>query len=482
MGKELAVTPKDTAAGAEIPSTAPDKPVKKTKVLWWGDSPTTFTGYAVVNGNLAMGLHNTGRYEITFIGVNYRQVMKHNLPFFIYPLANNNDPFGLHELQRICDMEKPDIVFVNNDAFILGQKIPGPNMSPIEIFKSKFPGIPLISYFPVDGNTFSEVWSNEVIKKSDYSFTISKHSQNTIKECTGDAIDILPHGIDTKTFRPLDANRILALKRDQGEHWTNKFCVVSINRFQPRKGVNIMLKILQMFMNGYKVCSECGNYFQLDKEKCDLNKCNAPFETHNRKLDAMCYLHMNNADPYVGNTPADTLGAISKSVGFKDFNNQVFSPNFDVYSQAMSPDQVNNIYNIGDVFMTTTLGEGFGITTAEAMAAGTTVVGPKNTTFFEICKDTCRLVDNAGFVAIGHDSGQVRPVIDVAKAVQTLEDEYELWLSNDRKKVINKRARHQIEKHFQWAPQIEKLDKVIQRELNKPQVTQKAGEWLGTRS
>ena len=452
---------------------------KKIKILIWADGPMVPTGYGNVMRELSMGLYKTGKYEITYVAVNYRQVYKHGFPFFIYPLTNPNDPYGLLEIAGILQKEKPDIIFIDNDTFIMGETIPQFKMSPVEICKDIHPTVPIVAYFPVDGNSFSHIWGDSIIKKVDYTFTISKHGQRVIKDCTGLKVDTLPHGIDTKIYHPLDMNRILSLKRDQG--WEDKFVIVNINRFQPRKGINIGMRVLNLFINGYKICGKCGNWFPRHFTVCDLNNCPGPYNEVKRKLDAVCYFHMNSSDPHNGLTSADTLGEIAITAGFPMHNNQVFKPNYDIYQRNLSATQVNNVYNVADVFFNTTLGEGFGLTTAEAMATQTSVIGPKNTTFFEICGRTCRLVDNSGFVAIGHDSGQNRPTIDQVKAVRALDEEYKKWISNGRKKVFNKPARRRIEKFFQWPAMVKKLDGAIDRVLVQP-IKQEVGGWLGVKS
>ena len=45
---------------------------------------------------------------------------------------------------------------------------------------------------------------------------------------------------------------------------------------------------------------------------------------------------------------------------------------------------LNNIYNASDVYLTTTLGEGWGLTLTEAMATKTPIICPLSTSFIEI--------------------------------------------------------------------------------------------------
>jgi glycosyltransferase involved in cell wall biosynthesis len=71
-----------------------------------------------------------------------------------------------------------------------------------------------------------------------------------------------------------------------------------------------------------------------------------------------------------------------------------------------SVEVVNKIYNASDLFLTTTLGEGWGLSFSEAAATKTPIIAPKSTSFIEmsdngkrcylveILMPTCNLVDN----------------------------------------------------------------------------------------
>ena len=74
---------------------------KKTKVIFYGDSPTCATGFGQVSRNILPALHNSGRYEVDILGINYWGD-PHEYPFKIWPMAVNGqrDPYGRQRLQQ----------------------------------------------------------------------------------------------------------------------------------------------------------------------------------------------------------------------------------------------------------------------------------------------------------------------------------------------------------------------------------------------
>ncbi len=105
-----------------------------------------------------------------------------------------------------------------------------------------------------------------------------------------------------------------------------------------------------------------------------------------------------------------------------DFNEQ----------QGVSREFLNKIYAAADVFVSTTTGEGWGLTTTDAMAAGTPVVVPRNTASIEIIgehEERGCLVESGGdvdhmIVPYGHDSN-TRSIVHSDDMLRALEEVYE---------------------------------------------------------
>ena len=94
---------------------------KKTKLLYYGDAPNVSTGFGNVSENILTRLHNSGKYDITVLGVNHFG-FPHPFPFPIWPIgAGSNDPYGRERaVQMMAAPENEfDILFMMQDAFIL---------------------------------------------------------------------------------------------------------------------------------------------------------------------------------------------------------------------------------------------------------------------------------------------------------------------------------------------------------------------------
>jgi glycosyltransferase involved in cell wall biosynthesis len=101
-----------------------------------------------------------------------------------------------------------------------------------------------------------------------------------------------------------------------------------------------------------------------------------------------------------------------------------FSPN-----QGFPIEIVNLIYNASDVVVSTTLGEGFGLSWVEAMSTKTPVLMPDNTAMSEfITEDRGYLIksgsDNNLKTILTFDNEVLRPMVDVDDMVLKLLDIY----------------------------------------------------------
>ena len=93
---------------------------EKIRILYYGDSPSVSTGFGTVSRNILVPLYNTGKYDITVLGVNYWG-NPHPYKFQIWPVGNNpqRDPYGKQLVQERILSSDFDILFMVQDSFIL---------------------------------------------------------------------------------------------------------------------------------------------------------------------------------------------------------------------------------------------------------------------------------------------------------------------------------------------------------------------------
>ena len=84
------------------------------------------------------------------------------------------------------------------------------------------------------------------------------------------------------------------------------------------------------------------------------------------------YLHMTRENRDEGTC----LGLVARQLGLIEGEDVFFGdPNFVNGRPILSDEGLNRIYNAADLYLTTSLGEGWGLGVTEAMAAGTPVAG-----------------------------------------------------------------------------------------------------------
>lgn len=162
-------------------------------------------------------------------------------------------------------------------------------------------------------------------------------------------VKVIPHGTNTTDFYPArwsEPDKVESFRNEYFGDNAKKFIVTSVNRNQPRKDFPTLI----LGFNEY----------------------------HKQNPDSFLYLHTNPNDPM-----GHDLRAVLMQTSLQEGIDFALPPKH-LQNHKFSVDQLNLVYNASDVFATTTLGEGWGLTVTEAMATGTPVICPLNTSFTEI--------------------------------------------------------------------------------------------------
>ncbi len=348
---------------------------KKIKVLAYADAPTCATGFSTVARNIFETLYKTGRYEIDVLGINYWGD-PHQFPYRIWPTGVNGerDPYGRQKVAGMIPQMEYDILFLLQDTFILDFM---PTLLPhLKAQGKKFKSI---CYFPIDGAP-KEQWIKNV-DSADYLVAYSQFGKDAAKAAYHEVKDmeVIPHGANFTEFKPLPEEEVKKFRQMYFGQHADKFVVTNLNRNQHRK---------------------------------DIPRTIAAFKEFRKKVpESILYLHMAAKDQ-----GWDLLEVI-KAYGFDIKKDIIFPENFGP-NQGYPRQVVNMIYNASDLVVSTTLGEGWGLSWVEAMATKTPVLMPNNTAMTEnITEDrgyTCDSGTNAGlYTVLPHDNEIVRPLVDV---------------------------------------------------------------------
>lgn len=237
-------------------------------------------------------------------------------------------------------------------------------------------------------------------------------------------IRVITHGVDTNVYRPLPDR--LKLREDRSGGWIKPDDIVlaAICANQRRKDVIRSLEII------------------------------AKLREHDSRFKLL--MHMREIQPENDGISLKVAAAQLGLTHGLEWQCTDDGKNFRGLLGTLSEEDLNALYNCGDVFLTTTLGEGFGFGQVEAAAAGLIVAAPVHTACLEIMKKFAELGDpyrfiplpiESGTVCLNLDNSRLRHRVDLEAAVQRilkvcksydfsnrppLNDQIREWLSWDR--------------------------------------------------
>ena len=385
------------------------KDFKKLKVFAYCDSPTCATGFGTVSRNIFEGLYRTGRYDIDVFGINYWGD-PHQFPYRIWPAGTNNehDPYGRQKAVGMIPRMDFDILFLLQDTFImdfLPTLLPHLKTQRLKPFKS-------ILYFPVDSIIKAEWGKN--INDADTIVAYSEFGKaEALKVMDRPDMHVIPHGVNTKEYFPLPKEEAMAFRKQYFKSEADKFIITNLNRNQQRKDVP---RTIQAFK-----------------------------KLRQTVPNSLLYLHMAMQDQ------GWDLPEVCKQMGLDISKDVIFPQNFGP-NQGYPIEIVNALYNASDAIVSTTLGEGFGLSWIEAMATKTPVIMPNNTAMTEfITDDRGYLVDSGTtsslYTILPHDNEVLRPLVDVDHLASAMEWVY-LNPAEAAKKAEN--AYNWVRKDMEW--------------------------------
>ena len=365
----------------------------KARILAYGDYCCS-TGFATVMSNILRELHATGKYDIDVVGINYDggPYDTQKFPGNVWPAISalrQQGPYGdLHGRQVFLDMISQrdyDAVFIVQDTFIILPIV----QQILEVQRNKPKSFSTIYYYPFDCAPREE-WVKYCVNSFDFPVAYTEYAKEESRKIIGplaDAHSVIYHGTNIQNFFPLP-NKAETKKQLFGPQ-SDRFIIANINRNQGRKDVGRSFMILkELRRRGY--------------------------------TDPLLYMHMQETD-FGG-----SIMGMATNFGLepeKDFtlpNPQQFSAH-----QGFPVEVLNQIYNSADCYLTTTLGEGWGLSITEAMATKLPVVAPDNTSLPEILGDDrgWRIPSGATpthWITKENDNDRIRPLMDVEAAADAI--------------------------------------------------------------
>lgn len=375
------------------------------KILTTGDNPYVSTGYGTVWFNfLNVISKERPNWIIKHIGWQTRDreskrvvmdyVIKQedvgkkiaDLPgYFQLPMGKLE--YGYDAVKSALSKEKPDFFISLADVGFQGGYCEIVEEAKKNGWKGKW-----IAYVPIDTEEWAMTWS-EILSTPDIVVAMSKFGYERLsKHKEIEKLVLIPHGVDTSVFTPLKERNELKKKYQLD----GKFVVGFVGRNQSRKMPD---RLLLTFKNFAKGKNDVVLISHTDEEASEQGGISYPYLLWLFEI-------------------ADKVKLTKKRM---DMNTR----------QRIQPENLNEIYNMMDVFLYITGGEGFGLPGIECQSAGVPLLMAGNTTSFDLCREENKiptLLDKYGRKCISRGgNGVYFEYPDDLEGSKLLEKFYKLW-------------------------------------------------------
>lgn len=383
--------------------------MKKT-LLVVSDASVATTGFGRVAEAVLDRLHDTGKWNIKQLGINYFDG-DHDKPYRIFSATGGGvskmDWLGYERIKPLFDEIKPDAVLLFQDFWHISEYI------------ARIPNAPgIVAYFPVDAPNIKPTWAAPLAasthlctytnfgaeefaksvskvygKITDHLKEIGKDSvtkvnfeikngtldvpAKRIKDlCDPKNIHVIPHGVDQGKFFPVDKREA----RKRFDFKDDLFIVGNVNRNQYRKRLDLSLVAFSEFAK--------------DKE------------------DVLLVMH----DTIKSHEGWD-LPQLAEHLGISE---KVY-----ISETRLTNEDLNLLYNTFDVSINSGGGEGWGLTAMESASCKVPQILPNWSATKEIWEGYARLIDiQSVHYAIGRLNNE-HAVIDTGHLAEILNEFYE---------------------------------------------------------
>lgn len=298
--------------------------MSKPRLLWVGDAVQQ-TGFARVTHNVLA--HLTDRWDVHVLGINYLGD-PHPYPYAIYPAMLGGDVWGAQRFGDLVRRIEPHMVCLLQDPWIV----------PKYLNTDAPPDVPIVAYMPVDGKNLAMA---PAVNPLDCAIWYTKFGENEAVRAgyTGKNA-IIPHGVDPTVYFPGDMHEARAKMGLDKVLPKNAFIVGNINRNQPRKRIDLTIEGFARW-----------------------------WHMMGKPADAFLYLHCSRYDIGYDVVQLARYYGIAKHMIMSKVK---LKP-----GDAISETALRIMYQCLSAHMSTTLGEGWGLTTHEAMACGIATAVPE---------------------------------------------------------------------------------------------------------
>ncbi len=321
--------------------------MKKIRVLSYGDNPKMSSGYGQVWDNLLTRFVKE-KPDWEFYHVGWQNMDRPHKTVEGYTmLPRRKDSHGIDTILEYLMEYKPDILITLADVGFQAGYMD-------LVFAAKKSGWTgkWIAYTPIDTHTWEHMYWNKIFEAPDINVAMADWGEKMMNKYHVPNVKKIYHGVDLETFKPLDDRELLRQK----PLIKDRFIAGFVGRNQRRKMIANLMKGFSQFSKG--------------------------------KDDVLLLLHTDLIPPAVGWTIPALLVKCEKEhdPDIDKFKKIILTKEkLDMDSrQRVMPENMNEFYNMMDVFCYATGGEGFGLPGIECQAAGTPLMMTACTTGHEL--------------------------------------------------------------------------------------------------
>lgn len=351
------------------------------RILLVNESSFLETGYAKYGRNILERLHKDG-YEVAELGIfstdEEQRVSKVKWKFFPNGPGDPNygkdssDVYGKFAFENAICQFKPHIVFDLRDPFMYDFEYYSP-------LRDKYHWMIMA---PVDGLPQQPQWL-EIFKNADNVFTYTDWAKNILKEYQIDATTASP--ASSSCCYPLSRNKVAELKKKF--NLENKKIVGTVMRNQPRK---LFESLFAGFREYLSIAKDNDTLLYLHTSYPDVGynliKLTFEYQLASKVLITYICKHCKHYQPMF----------LSDIATFCPKCNNRSLKITDVYT-SLKEEEMNEVYNLFDVYVQCASREGFGMPQVEAASCGIPIVSMPYAGMHDICdKITSHKIGIAG--------------------------------------------------------------------------------------
>lgn len=397
------------------------------KILWHGDAGC-HTGFARVTHAIGERLVRDYGHDITVLAVNHEgdywpSTLEPDkpTPLKLYRPKRflGSDMWGYSRVIEMLGRTEPDVVVEYNDPDVLMELLHENQYDPTKILLQYRP---ILTYLPCDGYNLPREWQKLV--KITNVVAMSKYGQDNYP-----GSKMVYHGVDTDQFWPVAEKPIVTstgitcrTKKDCKDVFgfdKDGFLVLRVDKNSGRKDFGATFQALVPFMKRHK--------------------------------DVQVHLHTQTKQMASG-VPLEKLVHREPEIDPKRW----FFPGLTNSWEGWAQEDLNVLFNAADLFISTSRGEGFGLTLAESLACGVPVIAQNVSAIPETVGPGGRLIEPQRLITV--PSGEDVWLADIEAFTEALEYLYE---SAGARRSLGEAGVEHVRANFDWEVATSKFDEYI---------------------